>query len=103
MSIADRRTLLQTAAALPFAMTAASAASAQTPAAAPSEVKHTAPAKDVTRTLANYIVAAKYDDLPANVRKEGVRTLLNWVAGKEQEFRVVGLSRPSDEIGRATC
>jgi 2-methylcitrate dehydratase PrpD len=35
--------------------------------------------KDVTRTLAHYLVTAQYDDLPANVRKEGVRTLLNWV------------------------
>jgi hypothetical protein len=35
--------------------------------------------KDVTRTLARYVVGAKYEDLPANVRKEGLRTLLNWV------------------------
>jgi 2-methylcitrate dehydratase PrpD len=35
--------------------------------------------KDVTRALAHYLVTASYDDLPANVRKEGVRTLLNWV------------------------
>lgn len=34
---------------------------------------------NVTRILAHYIVNARYDDLPANVRKEGVRTLLNWV------------------------
>jgi 2-methylcitrate dehydratase PrpD len=33
----------------------------------------------VTRTLARYIVQARYEDLPANVRKEGTRTLLNWV------------------------
>jgi 2-methylcitrate dehydratase PrpD len=36
-------------------------------------------ANDVTRTLARFIVEAKYDDLPPNVRKEGVRTLFNWV------------------------
>ncbi len=35
-------------------------------------------AKDVTRTLARYVIAAKYEDLPAPVRKEGARTLLNW-------------------------
>ena len=35
--------------------------------------------REVTRTLARYVVTAKYEDLPANVRKEGVRTLLNWV------------------------
>lgn len=33
----------------------------------------------VTRILAKYIVDARYEDLPADVRKEGVRTLLNWV------------------------
>lgn len=35
--------------------------------------------KGVTRTLAAYLVKARYEDLPANVRKEGCRTLLNWV------------------------
>jgi 2-methylcitrate dehydratase PrpD len=35
-------------------------------------------AKDVTRTLARYIVGARYDELPPKVRGEGVRTLLNW-------------------------
>jgi 2-methylcitrate dehydratase PrpD len=33
----------------------------------------------VTRRLAKYIVEARYEDLPAAVRKEGVRTLVNWV------------------------
>ena len=33
----------------------------------------------VTKTLANYIVSARYEDLPDNVRKQGLRTLLNWV------------------------
>ena len=47
----------------------------ETPAAAPKPE----PAKDVTRRLAHYLVTARYEDLPANVRKEGVRTLLNWV------------------------
>ena len=87
MPITDRRTLLQAAAALPLtaavtktafaqskdAATAAPAAPAQPAPAQP------APAKDVTRKLAHYIVTAGYDDLPADVRKEGVRTLLNWV------------------------
>lgn len=35
--------------------------------------------KDTTRRLAQYLVAARYEDLPAKVRKEGVRTFLNWV------------------------
>ena len=38
-----------------------------------------APAKGVTRTLVRFVVNAKYDDLPPAVRKEGVRTLLNFV------------------------
>jgi 2-methylcitrate dehydratase PrpD len=54
------------------AMDIARAAESAPPPAAPA-------AKDVTRKLARYIVEAKYDDLPLNVRKEGVRTLLNWV------------------------
>ncbi|MGI4982059.1 MAG: MmgE/PrpD family protein, partial [Janthinobacterium lividum] len=37
------------------------------------------PVPRVTRILAKYIVDARYEDLPADVRKEGVRTLLNWV------------------------
>jgi 2-methylcitrate dehydratase PrpD len=36
-------------------------------------------APHVTKILAKYIVSAQYEDLPANVRKEGLRTLLNWV------------------------
>ena len=36
-------------------------------------------AKGVTHTLARYVVNAKYEDLPPNVRKEGVRTLLNLI------------------------
>jgi len=33
----------------------------------------------VTRELARYIVQARYEELPAAVRKEGLRTLVNWV------------------------
>ena len=36
-------------------------------------------AKGATHKLAHYIVNARYEDLPLNVRKEGVRTLFNWV------------------------
>ncbi len=35
--------------------------------------------RDVTRSLARYVVAAKYEDIPAPVRKEAQRTLLNWM------------------------
>ncbi len=76
--LTDRRTLLQAAAALPLSAVGSGAAFAQVQAtAAPASAA--APPKEVTRTLARYIVAAGYGDLPANVRKEGVRTLLNWV------------------------
>jgi 2-methylcitrate dehydratase PrpD len=34
---------------------------------------------EVTKILARYLVSARYEDLPANVRKEGIRTLVNWV------------------------
>jgi 2-methylcitrate dehydratase PrpD len=81
MPFTDRRTLLRAAAALPVVAATTSgqvlaeAASTETPkpAAAPAAPPH------VTKILAHYVVNAKYDDLPANVRKEGVRTLLNWV------------------------
>jgi len=36
-------------------------------------------APEVTRFLAEKIAAARYEDLPEAVRKEGKRTLLNWV------------------------
>ncbi len=82
MSFTDRRSILRAAAMFPiFAGTLTEMASAQTasaeaqkPALGPTETP-----KDVTRILARYVVTAKYDDLPENVRKEGVRTLLNWV------------------------
>jgi len=34
---------------------------------------------EVTRILARYLVSARAADLPDNVRREGVRTLLNYV------------------------
>ena len=73
----SRRSLMSGAAGLSLAPAASamlSSAKAETPSAP------AAPApKDVTRTLAHYIVNARYEDLPANVRKEGLRTLLNYV------------------------
>src|ERR1700680_4232710 len=77
MAMTDRRAFMQAAAALPMTA-AAGSAFAQAPSAT-QPPKPKPPAKDVTRELAHYIVTADYDDLPANVRKEGVRTLLNWV------------------------
>ncbi len=70
----DRRSLLLATAGAPVALAGlqASARAADAPVPKPAET-------GVTRTLARYIVDAKYDDLPPNVRKEGVRTLFNWV------------------------
>ncbi len=77
----DRRSILRLAAVIPVIAGATSTASLQIasdgtkkPAQVPTEAS-----KDVTKILARYMVTAKYEDLPENVRQEGIRTLLNWV------------------------
>jgi 2-methylcitrate dehydratase PrpD len=35
--------------------------------------------RDVTRSIARYVIATRHDELPPAVRKEACRTLLNWV------------------------
>ena len=75
MSDVDRRSFigavsLGSLAGLPLAEQMALAAGQDTPGA---------PASGVTRALAQYIVPARPQDLPAPVRKEAQRTLLNWV------------------------
>src|SRR6266853_538217 len=47
--------------------------------AGPSPDETPSAAKDVTRKLARYVVTARREDVPAAVRKEATRTLLNWV------------------------
>jgi 2-methylcitrate dehydratase PrpD len=37
------------------------------------------PEPSTTRALARYVVQARYEDLPPTVRREAVRTLVNWV------------------------
>src|SRR5580704_8402512 len=37
------------------------------------------PAKDVTRKLAAWVVSSRREDVPAAVRHEATRTVLNWV------------------------
>ena len=65
-------------------------------------------AKDVTRTVARYVVAAKYEDLPAPVRKEAQRTLLNWagcaIGGSRHETLdiAIGALGPFAGAGQAT-
>src|SRR5215467_3310221 len=34
---------------------------------------------EVTRTLARYVVNSKAGDIPADVKREGVRSILNWL------------------------
>jgi len=67
-----------------------------------------AASKDITRKLARYVVAAKYEDLPASVRKEAQRTLLNWagcaIGGSRHETVDIAISAlaPFAGPGQAT-
>jgi 2-methylcitrate dehydratase PrpD len=77
MSDLNRRTFLTTVSmagmtslALPEAAAQAVRGESNAPPATPT---------DVTRTLAQYVLSLRYDDLPGPVRKEARRTLLNWV------------------------
>src|SRR5271166_2115791 len=78
MPVSDRRTLIQAAAAIPLAMATSTAAFPQATEAPSGGPANSAPMQDVTGALARYLVTAAYGDLPGNVRKEGVRTLLIW-------------------------
>jgi 2-methylcitrate dehydratase PrpD len=60
-------------------LTASALAGSVAAAAAPIPEETAVEAKDVTRKLARYVVNARPDDVPAAVRKEAARTLLNWV------------------------
>jgi 2-methylcitrate dehydratase PrpD len=61
-----------------FLCTSAFAGGLATSAVQPSE-EAAEEARDVTRKLVRYVVSARREDIPASVRKEGARTLLNWV------------------------
>ncbi len=71
----DRRTLLTASAAVTGTglLPGTVMAQAQPALVAP------APVPPVTQTLARYLVAAKFEDLPATVRKEAARSFLNWM------------------------
>jgi len=60
---------------------------------------------DVTRILADYIVSAKLADIPAAVRKEATRTLLNWtgcaIGGSRTEAVESAVAALSPFFGRA--
>ncbi|QEU03698.1 MmgE/PrpD family protein [Pseudomonas oryzihabitans] len=75
----NRRSLLKISAVASAAAAAPRLALAADAAPAATSASVVAEGKDTTRILAAYLVKARYEDLPANVRKEGVRTLLNWV------------------------
>lgn len=77
-----RRALLKAGAIASVASVAPGLTFAGNPVAAqtqPQSAKQAPDTEAVTRILAAYLVRARYEDLPANVRKEGCRTLLNWV------------------------
>jgi 2-methylcitrate dehydratase PrpD len=71
----DRRTVLAASAVATGAGLLPRQAQAQTPAPAPAP----APPPPVTLVLSRYLVAARFEDLPAAVRKEGARSFLNWM------------------------
>ena len=79
MANIDRRTFLRATTAVAAGAVApdlvlATESNSQEPMTSPPAVP-----PEVTKILARYVVSARYEDLPANVRKEGIRTLLNWV------------------------
>ncbi|MGE0360076.1 MAG: MmgE/PrpD family protein [Vicinamibacterales bacterium] len=57
----------------------AGATPSATPAAAPTTQEQGGATTGVTRALARYVVEARWADIPEPVRKEGRRTLLNWM------------------------
>jgi hypothetical protein len=60
---------------------------------------------DVTRTLARYVLSAKKDDLPAKIRHDASRTLLNYVGcalgGSHHETVSIAISALSPFSGPA--
>ncbi len=72
-----RRTLFRAAAG--SAVLAAAPAGAQGPAPSGFAAQTAAKAPPVTRIVARYAATAPVEQVPANVRKEAARTLLNWV------------------------
>ena len=80
MASIDRRTFLWTTSAMAAGAAApdfATATESNTIKATTDQSPTSTP--EVTKILARYIVSASYENLPEKVRKEGVRTLLNWV------------------------
>jgi 2-methylcitrate dehydratase PrpD len=78
MTPLNRRQFIKAGAVASIGVPALAAAAAE-PGAVPAVTQALPGPGPVTQTLAKYIVDANYDDLPASVRKEGTRTLLNYV------------------------
>ena len=95
----NRRSFIRQTAA---AGTAIAAAPAIAPAAEPA-VKPQASPPDVTQTLARYLVAARFVDLPEPIREEAARSLLNWVGvavgGSRHEAVEIALATVSQFAG----
>jgi len=53
----------------------------------------------VTRLLARHVAAARYEDLPADVRHEGLRTFLNWLGCAVGSARHEAVSIAIDALG----
>ncbi|TSD84700.1 MmgE/PrpD family protein [Mycobacterium sp. KBS0706] len=53
----------------------------------------------VTRLLAQHLVTARYEDLPADVRHEGLRTFLNWLGCAVGSARHEAVSIAIDALG----
>ena len=78
MATIDRREFLLASAAIGAARAAAAqSATGGQPSGGPPD--RSPAAVDVTRTLARYVVAGRFEAVPARVRKEASRTLLNYV------------------------
>jgi 2-methylcitrate dehydratase PrpD len=73
----DRRSFMHTSAPASIAVTSVQLPSLS--AAVAGVNPEAATAKDVTKRLARYVVATRFEDLPEAVRKEVGRSLLNWM------------------------
>ena len=74
----DRRSLLA-GSGIAVALLGAASHAEQSPTSSPNDSVASLPPK-MTEILARYVVESKFEDLPVAVRREGRRTLLNWVA-----------------------
>jgi 2-methylcitrate dehydratase PrpD len=103
MAPLDRRDFVRTLTVAGLAAHAP-AGSAQTRAGESRTASPAAP-PPVTRTLARYLVTARFEDLPEGVRAEAARTLLNWVGsalgGSRHETMDIAVSALSPFSGPA--